>query len=472
MSASGGAPEHFDLVVLGAGPAGQKAAVQGAKAGRRVVVVERDRVVGGECVQRGTIPSKTLRESAEAIASLRRRLEGVVPTELGAQTKLSSLMRNLDRVLEGHTEYMRCQLERNGIGLVRGRARLADARTVEVLQLDGSIRRLEGKHIVIATGSRPRTPAGIPVDHEHVLDSDSILSMIYLPRSLCVLGGGVIACEFATLFQALGVQVTIIDRAARPLGFLDPELSEKLLQHFRSAGGVYLPERNIERIELRGLEGPRVHLEGGEIVEAGKVLCALGRVAMLDELGVDEVGLERTERGHLRVDEHQRTNLPHVYAVGDVAGPPALAATAMDQGRRAVRHALGLPLPRHGDVLPVGIYAIPEIACVGETEEQVLARGGEPLVGRASFSELARGQINGDTEGMLKLVCDAEGRRLLGAQVVCNQATELVHLAQLALIGEMEVDVFVDNTFNFPTMAEAYRVAALDVVGQRQRRAA
>jgi NAD(P) transhydrogenase len=324
--------------------------------------------------------------------------------------------------------------------------------------------------IVVATGSRPRQPDNVPVDHEHILDSDSILSLIYLPSSLTVLGSGVIACEFASLFAALGVKVTMVDSSTRPLAFLDPELTAHFSSAYDRAGGRFLPGKKVESVHWDGREVV-TKLVGGQEIRAEKCLCAQGRIANVGGLDVQAAGITMTPRGHIQVDANLCTTAPNIYAAGDVVGPPALAATAMDQGRRAVRHGLGLPIPTTPEFVPSGIYTIPEIASVGLDEAQAVAKHGAVVVGRAQFSELARAHINGQTEGMLKLVAAADGR-LLGAHAIGEHATELVHVAQMALIGGLTLDAFVDNVFNFPTLAEAYRVAALDAVAQLALRAA
>jgi NAD(P) transhydrogenase len=304
-----------------------------------------------------------------------------------------------------------------------------------------------------------------------VLDSDSILSLIYLPRSLTVLGGGVIACEFASLFAALGVEVTMVDSNARPLSFLDPELTARFLAVFERLGGRFLPGQKLESVAWDGGSAVVTRLLGGASLRSEKCLCALGRVANVAGLDLAAAGIALSPRGHVPVDGELRTCVPHIYAAGDVIGPPALAATAMEQGRRAVRAALGLCLHGSGEHVPIGIYTIPEIASVGLSEAEAVQKHGGALVGRARFEELARAHINGETEGLLKLVAAPDGL-VLGAQIVGEGATELVHVAQMALAGKLTLDAFVDNVFNFPTLAEAYRVAALDAQARRVQQAA
>ncbi len=461
---------HFDVLVLGSGPAGHKAAVQAAKAGKRVLLVDREATAGGECVQRGTIPSKTLRESAAYLAGLRARSEDMLDLALPPQMKVASLMRRLRDVRGAHERYLSAQLSRNHITRWHGKARFLSSERVEVSMPDRTKRTVSAEFVVVATGSRPRKPDNVPVDHEHVLDSDSILSLIYLPASLTVLGSGVIACEFASLFAALGVRVTMVDASPRPLAFLDPELTAHFSKAYERAGGKFLAGNKIESVEWDGREVV-THLAGGGEVRSEKCLCAQGRIANVAGLDVQAAGITMTTRGHIQVDANLRTSAANIYAAGDVIGPPALAATAIDQGRRAVRHALGLATSVQGEFVPSGIYTIPEIASVGLDEAQAIAAHGGAVVGRARYEELARAHINGQTDGMLKLIAGLDGR-LLGAHAIGEHATELVHVAQMALIGGLTLDAFVDNVFNFPTLAEAYRVAALDAAAQLAQRVA
>jgi NAD(P) transhydrogenase len=471
-AAEGRLAESYGVLVIGSGPAGQKAAIQAAKAGRRVLVVERDVGVGGACVYSGTIPSKTLRETAVAMQVLPQRSGGQFRVDLGEDVRMAGLMSRLDEVVRMYAGAIDAQLRRNGVDVCRGRARFLAPDTVEVRGPRGENWRFFAEVIVIATGSRPRNPADVPVDHEHVLDSDSILSILYLPRSLAVLGGGVIACEYASIFACLGVAVTVIDRGSRPLSFLDEELTERFRRSFATRPGCrYVSDARIQSVTWDGASGVVTKLTGGEEVKTEKVLCALGRTANIDKLGLEAAGLAANERGLLGVDAHCRTAVPHIYAVGDVIGPPSLASAAMEQGRRAMCHALGITQAQSAETIPTGIYTVPEISSVGATEAAARERHGTVVVGRSEFSEIARGQIACSTDGFLKLVADARGERVLGVHVVGEGATELVHLGQLALAGAMSVDAFVDNIFNFPTMAEAYRVAALDVIRQRRARA-
>jgi NAD(P) transhydrogenase len=463
------APDRLaaDLLVVGSGPAGQKAAIQAAKAGAAAVVVERERTVGGACVHTGTIPSKSLREKALQL----RRAEaatGLFDVERRLDVPLSALLDGVEEIVEAHNSFIAAQLARNGVRVVHGRGRFVSPTELHVTRIDGSVLSIEASRAVLATGSVPRQPPKLEIDHEHVLDSDSVLALAYLPRSLVVLGGGIVACEYATVFGALGCRVTIVDRNPAPLGFLDEELRGRFRAELDALGVAYVGERDCAAIEWDGVSQCVVRLDDGTELRADKVLVALGRVANVSDLGLDAAGIEVTERGHVRVDEALRTTSPAIFAAGDVIGPPALAATAMEQGRRAACHALGIPVGPFGDVFPAGVYTIPEIASVGLDERAARERLGGCLVGRAEFHEIARGQIGGHQRGFLKLVSDPSGRELLGVQVLGEGASELVHLGQLALGNGAGIDTFVENVFNFPTLAEAYRVAALDVVRQRR----
>ena len=464
MSAS----KHFDILVIGSGPAGQKAAIQGAKAGKRVALVERSKHVGGACVHHGTIPSKTLRESALNMVRF-QRTSNVFDFRLRDDLTVPALIQRLDEVIQAHSLYMAAQLDRNQVTRFHARAKFASSHEVEFTTPKRTIERYSADIIIIATGSRPRCPDNVPVDHEHILDSDSILSMIYLPKTLTVLGGGVIASEYASFFSLLGVQVMMVDQADRPVRFMDAEITNGFVKAFEATGGRYFGEQKIEEVKWDGLSKVMTKLGNGETLESEKMLMALGRVANIEELNLSEVGIEPTPRGLIPVDEFFRTAVPHVYAVGDVIGPPSLASCSMEQGRRAVCHALAIDPGHSADMVPMGIYTVPEMSSVGITEEEAVSRHGGAVVGRAQFQEIARGQISGMTEGLLKLVADAQGKKLLGVHIVGEGATELVHIGQMGLLAEVEIDHFVENIFNFPTMAETYRVAALDIVKQRPR---
>jgi NAD(P) transhydrogenase len=456
----------FDLICLGSGPAGQKAAIQAAKAGFRACIVEREPQVGGSCLLSGTIPSKALREQALRY----RRMQGSASSlavELRGDAPLSALLHGVDTVIAAQDKYLLAQLTRNGVELIRGKGTFLDAHRIEVQHLDGSRRMLHAPRVVLATGSRPRHVPAIAVDHEHIVDSDSILSLPYLPRSMLVLGSGVIACEYASIFAALGCRVTMLDKAAEPLGFLDPALRSGFLAAFRAMRGDYRGGAEVSGARFDGFSQVEVQLRGGETLASDIVFAAFGRVANLDGIGLDRLGLCISSRGTVQVDERFETNIPGIFAAGDAIGPPALACAAADQGRRAALIALGLPPPALTSLVPSGVYTIPEIACVGLSQSEAAAKKIDLLIGRADFSEVARAHIAGEPTGFLTLLCERGSARVLGVQVLGEGATELVHLGQAAIATGATADFFIEQIFNFPTMTEAYRIAAFDILKQR-----
>lgn len=458
--------KHFDVIVVGSGPAGQKAAVQAAKAQKRVAMIESDKVLGGACVHRGTIPSKTLRENALRIANLRHHAE-LFSFSLRPDMEMAALIENMHSVISAHDDYINKQINRNHITRIHGRGSFIDNTTVQIDMPGGRCERLKADYFVIATGSVPRQLDNIEVDHEHIYDSDSILSMIYLPQTLTVLGGGVIASEYASIFASLGVRVTMIDRYPRPLGFLDSALTDRFVHAFETEGGRFIASANVKRVSWDGVSQVITELEDGRVFRGEKLLSAAGRVANIHGLNIEKAGLSLNERGVIPVDRFCRTSVPNIYAAGDVIGPPSLASASMEQGRRASCAALGLGVNEMTDMIPSGIYAIPELSTVGMSEQQAIEQLGDPIVGVAKFEEIARGQISAIQDGLLRLVADAQGDKLLGVQIIGEGATELIHIGQMALLANMSIDGFVENIFNFPTLAEAYRVAALDIVGQR-----
>ena len=459
----------FDFIVLGGGPAGQKAAIQAAKSGRTVALVERERLPGGACVLRGTIPSKTLHDTATSLLRIQRGNTDLIDREQVLALPISSMMAHVSEVVQAHQHYMNEQLVRNEVEYVHGRARFISDHEIEVESPGRKIERIRGEHILIGTGSRPRDPDNMDIDHENLLDSDSILSLEYLPKSLTVLGGGVIASEYASIFASLGVDVYQVDRYPTPLGFMSPELVAGFVDAFEAMGGHWLGNSNLESVVWDGVSSVVTKLADGREIKSEKLLFALGRVANLDGMNIDSAGITLTDRGLLSVNDDLQTEVPHIYGIGDVIGPPSLAASAMEQGRRAVRHALGLETSEFAQTIPIGIYSLPELASFGLTEKAATEKLGSCLVGSARFSELARGQITGNTRGLIRLICDEAGERILGVEAVGEGATELIHMGQVAVISSWPIDAFVENIFNFPTMAEAYRVAALDVIGKRMK---
>ncbi len=459
----------YDLIVIGSGPGGQKAAIQGAKLGKRVALVERDRAIGGACVHRGTIPSKTLRASAFEIAHL-EQLTKDLDVVIDAGAKMSRLRSRLSRVISGHVRVANDQLARNKVTILHGRASFIDSTSVEILRPDGSRFVLQATNFVIATGSRPRTPDCVQLDHEQILDSDSLLALDYLPDTLTILGGGIIASEYASIFAAVGVTVTMIDRFPRPIGFLDEDLSDDFVRHLEAQGGCFLGDRKVEEVSCDDFGGVTTRLCSGETLYSDKLLVANGRIPNIEGLGLSAAGVRVGSRGTIEVDEHYQTSQSNIAAVGDVVGFPALASYSMDQGRRAVLALHGIDSGEAEQLIPMGIFTIPEIACVGMSERDANTKlekyGGKIVVGRSSFDELARAHISTSGRGMLKIVSDAAGRRILGVAISGEGAIELVHIGQMAIRCGASVQDLIETVFNFPTLAEAYRVAALDIVKQ------
>jgi NAD(P) transhydrogenase len=456
----------FDLICLGSGPAGQKAAIQAAKAGFKSAIIEREPQVGGSCLLSGTIPSKALREQALRYRRMHRSASSLA-VELRGDAPLSALLQGVDAVIAAQDRYLQAQLSRNQVELIRGRGVFLDAGRIEVQRLDGSRRVVRAPRIVLATGSRPRHVPAIEVDHEHILDSDSILSLSYIPRSMVVLGSGVIACEYASIFAALGCSVTMLDKAPEPLGFLDAHLRDGFLRAFRDMGGEYAGGREVSGASFDGFSQVQVQIKNGEPLSAEIVFAAFGRVANLEGIGLDKLNLKISARGHVEVDARFETNIPGIHAAGDTIGPPALACAAADQGRRAALAALDLAPPPATSLVPSGVYTIPEIACVGLSQVEAAAKKIDLIVGHADFAEVARAHIAGEPSGFLTLLCERTTGRVVGCQVLGEGATDLVHLGQMAIAEGATADFFVEQIFNFPTMTEAYRIAAFDVLKQR-----
>lgn len=456
---------RYDVFVIGSGPAGQKAAIQAAKAGRRVAVCEQLREVGGACVHHGTIPSKALRERAVAHARAVTRLRSLQPAATMPSASVVELIGEMDSVVQAHDRYMTEQLARNGIDVIHGRASFVTDRQVSVRRVNGTTEQYDCSHIVIATGSKPRQLDNVPVDHEFVYDSDSILSLAYLPQSMVVLGGGVIACEYASIFALLGVHVTLVDRYPRPLGFLDADLTEGFLAAFERQGGTFIGDAVVDGVSFDGVSKVKVRFADGTSMTADKALCALGRVSQLDGLHVENAGVGVNERQLVEVNAVGQTSVPHIYAAGDVIGPPSLASASMEQGRRAACDLLGLDPGDQGQWIPTGIYAVPELASVGMTQAQAEAEFDEVVVGYAQFSEIARGHIADAGQGMLKMIASSDGM-IRGVHILGSNATDLIHIGQMGLIHRAGVDVYIENVFNFPTYAECYRVAALQLASQ------
>ncbi len=466
--------DHFDLVVIGSGPAGEKGAAQAAYFGKRVAIVEKQPDLGGACANTGTLPSKTLRESALYLSGLRQRdIFGVDVSVRTQGLSVAHFMVQKDVVVTREHERISRNIDRHGISLVRGSARLDDAHTV-VVDRDGEPPRvLHTEVVLIATGSSPRRPPEIPFADPDVDDSDEILTLDRIPSTLVVVGGGVIGCEYASVFTALGTtRVTLLEARDRLLGFLDTEISDRLTQAFRRIGmEVILNDQIAQYGKQDPGPGVRLVLKSGRVLEADRVLVAAGRLGNTTGLGLDKLGVKLDERGLVVVDEHFETTCPGVYAAGDVVGFPALASTSMEQARVAMCHAFQLKYKtRVSELFPYGLYTVPEVSMAGLTEADARKKGLDVEVGRAYYKDNARGQIINDPDGMVKLVFDAGTRKLLGVHVLGERATELVHTGQAVLAHGGTIDYFIDAVFNYPTLGELYKYAAYDGLGKLRAR--
>jgi NAD(P) transhydrogenase len=451
----------FDLVVIGAGPAGEKAAAQAAYFGKRVAVIEAADV-GGAVVHTGTLPSKTLRETALYLSGLRNRSLYGIEYSFTRDVSVDDLFFREKLVERMHVDLVWENLDRHGVSLIIGTGELADAHTVLVHGEDGDTERVRGDYILVATGTHPARPAEIPFDDEYVYDSDTILRLKRIPSSMVIVGGGVIGSEYATVFGALGTSVSLIDGGARLLPSIDGELADILADQMRGMGVSLLFGRHVRSI-VRGATSVAVTTDNDQVCEADVVLYCGGRIGNTQGLGLERLGIALDARGRILVDEHYATAVPSVLAAGDVIGFPALASTSMEQGRVAVCHAFGFAYKREvSSLVPYGLYTIPEISMVGATEESLRASGTPYLVGRGRFDRNARAQIAGDTDGLIKLIFDPESRRVLGIAIIGERASELIHVGQMCMQFGGTIDVFIDNVFNFPTIADAYKYAAYD----------
>jgi NAD(P) transhydrogenase len=452
---------QYDLIVIGSGPAGQKAAIAAAKSNRRVVVVERAReMLGGVCLHTGTIPSKTMREAILHLTGYRHR---DVYDELYRRKReitMPDLCRQLIQVSQNEWHVLQDQFARNRVTVLCGEATFVDPHTVEVQTTDGK-QLITAKNILVATGTQPTRPDHIPFDGQTIFDSDEILDLDRIPRSMVVVGGGVIGIEYAIMFATLGVSVTVVDGRDHLLEFCDREIIDTLLYHCRSLGMVFRLGENVVDIRQPRPGLVSVELESGKRLLGETVLFSVGRVGDTAGLHLERAGLSADSRGRLKCNEHFQTPVPHIYAVGDVVGFPALASASMEQGRRAACHILGQTFTPSRFV-PYGLFTIPEISTVGKNEEELTAARVPYEVGIARYSEIARGQIAGDDTGMLKLLFHRETRQLLGVHVIGEAATEIVHIGQTVMAFDGTIDYFRDAVFNYPTMAECYKVAALD----------
>ena len=454
--------DRIDMLVVGSGPAGRRAAVQSAKLGRTVLVADKGRRLGGVSVHTGTIPSKTLRETVLNLSGWRERGFYGQGYRVKQDIAAADLMQRLHKTLDHEVEVLQHQFMRNMVRSVAGEVRFLDAGTAEIRGEAGECTMVEFDRALIATGTHPFRPGHIPFDRERVFDSDEILELPRLPRTMTVIGGGVIGVEYATIFSALDVPVTLIEARETLLDFVDREIVQDFLHQLRDRGMTIRLGAQVKSV-TRGATGVDVELTDGRRVRSDILLFAAGRSGNVERLNLEALGIVPDGRGRLVVDPLTfQTSVPNIYAAGDVIGFPALASTSMEQGRVAACHAFGVTPPPPPETFPYGIYAVPEISTVGRSEEEVRASGEPYECGIARFRETSRGHIMGVNAGILKLIFSLKTRRLLGAHIIGEGATELIHIGQAVINLQGTVDFFVENTFNYPTLAEAYKIAGLD----------
>jgi len=450
----------YDVLIIGSGPAGQHAAWQAARMGKRAAIIERKPKIGGAGLQTGTIPSKAMREVAYLLTRSGGMRQALVPDGRSRHGLLADAVRRKEVVIAQQESVILQRLLRHGVALIPGEASFADAHTIQVADATGKTRQITAEVIVLASGSRPRRPAEVPFDKKTVLDSTSILNLRHLPGSLLVVGGGVIACEFVSIFAALGVKVCVVDSHVQLLTYLSEDVVGVLSDSFLGMGVTFHMQESVAEIRREGNSTLTV-LESGKQIRTDTVLYAQGREPNSEMLQVARAGIIAKD-GWIGVNQHFQTSVPHIFAVGDLIGRPSLASTGMEQGRAAVLYAFGGGAHVTAENLPMAVYTIPEISYVGKTENEVQQENIPYVVGRAYFKDSARGQIIGDAQGLLKLIVDARNEKLLGVHIVGEQASELIHIGQLVMNLNGTVRDLVANVFNYPTLAECYKLAALD----------
>lgn len=457
----------YDLLVVGSGPGGQSAALQAANLGKRVGLIERKPYIGGVSLQTGTIPSKAMREAAYLTSrfSARGMREASQYRSEIDSAFLGDTIQRKRRVIESQESLLLNQLLASGVKLLPGEASFIDDNTLSLARPDGGRESLSAQVIILATGSRPRRPADVPFDKERILDSSALLKLRRLPERMLVVGGGVIACEFATIFAPLGVKVQLVDSHEHLLAYLDQDIQQILEQDLIDMGIQLFMKTRVEKIRRQD-DRVIVTTSEGAILEADVLLYALGREPNYAGLNLDAIGLRADDKGWVKVNEHHQTAFPNIYIVGDLAGWPSLASTAMEQGRTAVNHAFRNQAAEPAGVLPMAIYTIPELSYVGKTERQLIEEGVDYVVGRARFSETARGQIIGEENGFMKILVARSDHSLLGVHVIGESASELVHVGQIAMNCNATVELLANSVFNYPTLAQCYKTAALDCLRQ------
>jgi NAD(P) transhydrogenase len=455
----------FDVLVIGSGPGGQKAAIAAAKLDRSVAIIERRNMLGGVCINTGTIPSKTLREAVLYLTGMSQREMYGQSYRLKEDITVGDLAARTQHVIGREIDVIRSQLARNRVRLLTGTGRFHDANTLIVHDDAGHESMVSAQKIIIGAGTRPARPASVQFDERTIIDSDGVMNLEQVPHSMVVVGAGVIGIEYASMFAALGTKVTVVERRDRMLEFCDVEIVEALKYHLRDLAVTFRFGESVAAVE-RHARGAITVLESGKRFGADVVMYSAGRQGAADALALDKAGLTADERGRIKVDEFFRTSIPHIYAVGDVIGFPALASTSMEQGRLAAHHACEEPAHGMHQLQPIGIYTIPEISFVGRTEDELTEARIPFEVGISRYRELARGQILGDSYGMLKMLVSPEDRTILGVHVFGTGATEIVHIGQMAMASKATVDALVDMVFNYPTLAESYKIAALDAMNK------
>jgi NAD(P) transhydrogenase len=460
----------YDLIVIGSGPAGEKGAAQAAYFGKKVALIEKFPYLGGAAANTGTLPSKTLRETALYLSGFKQRGLYGIEANLIERASVADFLRRKRIVRDLERERITANLDRHNVDIYCGTARFQDANHLEILREEGASLTLRGSVFLIATGSRPYRPPIYPFGEEGIYDSDTILDIDRIPQSMLVSGGGVIGCEYACIFASLGVKVTVIEAREQILSFLDDEVSAALKERMEALGVKFFMEDKVASVAPTTDNRYRITLESGAKVTAETILVASGRNGNTEELNLPAAGLTPGSRGQIPIDEHFRTCVPHIYAAGDVIGIPALASAAMEQGRLAMCDAFHLDYKREmASILPYGIYTIPEVSVAGETEEDARAKGIPVVVGKAYFRDNARGQIIGENNGFLKLVFTKPDMRLIGAHVIGEQATELIHIGLTVILAGQGADIFIRSCYNYPTLAEAYKYATYDALGRLRR---
>jgi NAD(P) transhydrogenase len=474
--AAGGEPVSvnfdYDLVCIGSGPAGQRAAVQAAKLGKRVAIIEKRQSIGGVCLVTGTIPSKTFREAVRSFTTVPTGgIDNGINFSSRPRPTIEQLLGRVGQVIQREANVQRAQVERNDIELIHGTATFQDTHVLSVVSPGGGVRVLTARHFLIAVGTRPADPRGVKPDGQTVITSDGIMDLKRMPRTLAIVGAGVIGIEYGSMFAELGVETVVVDKRPRMLDFLDTEITDELAHQLRNKDVTLRLNEGVDRVEI--INAPKrqglIVLDSGKQIAADLILFSAGRVGAIDELNLEAAGVVADDRGRVKVNERFQTDAEHIYAAGDVIGFPALAATSAEQGRIAACNMYGVEARPMGENFPIGIYSIPEISMVGQTEQQLTEKKIPYETGVARYSETARGKILGDDSGLLKLIFSRDGAKLLGVHAIGSGATELIHVGQAVMILGGGLDYFLQTVFNYPTLAECYKVAAFNCANKLRR---